>query len=181
MFRPSRALTVAALLVYSAVMITLTTLKSFYRIGYLWDPEVHRRRELRLTPFGEIGDTTNWFIPVFGYLGNLAFFVPFGLVVYVLLFRTSRPLLYATLAGLGFSVAIEGAQFLFALGYTDIDDVLMNTLGGFLGAWIARLFGPRFHGVWVRLALVVGAIFAVLVGLGERLGDPAKIVENQQL
>lgn len=162
-----------ALAVYSTVMIALTMLKAFYRIGYLWDPAVHRYRELRLIPFEDLVGAVSWFAPLFGYLGNIAFFVPFGVLVYMLLIDVRRTVLVGFLA----SLAIEIAQYVFALGYSDIDDLLMNTLGAFLGALVAAALGPRWHKVWIGLALALGVVFAVLVGLGERLGDPDKVVE----
>lgn len=168
-----RRLTWLALAVYSAVMIALTMLKAFYQIGHLWDPALHRYRELRLIPFEDLVSAVSWFAPLFGYLGNIAFFVPFGVLVYMLHIDVRRTVLVGFLA----SLAIEVAQYVFALGYSDIDDLLMNTLGAFLGALVARAFGPRWHKVWIGLALALGVIFAVLVGLGERLGDPDKVVD----
>lgn len=168
-----RRLTWLALAVYSAVMIALTMLKGFYRIGYLWDPAVHRYRELRLVPFEDLVGAVSWFAPLFGYLGNIAFFIPFGVLVYMLLIDVRRTVIVGFLA----SLTIEVTQYIFALGYSDIDDLLMNTLGAFLGALVARALGPRWHKVWIGLALALGVVFAVLVGLGERLGDPDKVVE----
>lgn len=46
-----------------------------------------------------------------------------------------------------------------------------------VGAVIARLCGRRLYPVWIGLALVAAAVFAVLVVLGPRLGDPDKVVE----
>ncbi len=171
-----RRLTWFALASYAVVMVALTMLKAFYRIGHLWDPAIHRRRELRPVPFEDLLGATDWFLPAFGYLGNIAFFVPFGVLVYMLLVDARRPLLSTVLVGFAASLTIETAQYVFALGYSDIDDLLMNTLGAFLGAGVARLCGPRWHRVWIALALASGVVFAVLVGLGERLGDPDKVV-----
>ncbi|HIW95224.1 MAG TPA: VanZ family protein [Candidatus Corynebacterium gallistercoris] len=176
-----------ALAVYTAVMVSLVMLKSFYRIGYLWDPANQRRRGVSLQPLAELGGGT-WFGPLFSYGGNVAFFVPFGVLVYVLLWNQrrwgervrgerSRLIVVNTLIGMATSVAMEAAQYVFALGHTDIDDLLFNTLGAAVGAGFAALCGPRWHKVWVWLALAVGVVFAVLVGLGERLGDPDKVVD----
>ena len=163
-----RRLTWLALGVYTAVMLALTMLKAFYRIGHLWDPAVHRHRELRWVPFDDLVHADGWFAPLFDYLGNIAFFVPFGVLVFMLLADVRR----TVLVGLLTSVTIEVSQYVFALGYSDVDDLLMNTLGAFLGALVARLCGPRWQPVWIGLALTAGAVFAVLVGLGERLGTP---------
>lgn len=172
-----RPLTWLALIAYTAVMIALTMLKAFYRIGYLWDPAVHRHRELRLVPFDDLIDARGWFLPAFGYLGNTAFFIPFGVLVYMLLIDAARPLLTTLCVGFAVSLTIEVSQYLFALGYSDVDDLFMNTLGAFLGALGARLFGPRWHQVWISLALALSVVFVLLIGMGERLGDPEKVVE----
>jgi glycopeptide antibiotics resistance protein len=62
---------------------------------------------------------------------NLVFFVPFGLFLSVNLKQPSfrRKLAYIFL----FSVAVELIQFIFAIGITDITDVIANTAGGLLG------------------------------------------------
>lgn len=169
-----RRLTWLALAVYTAVMLSLTMLKAFYRIGYLWDPAVHRHRELRPVPLEDLLGATGWFLPASATWQH-RLLRPFGVLVSMLLIGARRPLLLTTLVGFAASLTIETAQYVFALGYSDIDDLLMNTLGAFLGAVVARVAGPRWHRVWIGLALALGVVFAVLVGLGERLGDPDKV------
>ncbi|RAV33630.1 VanZ family protein [Corynebacterium heidelbergense] len=187
--RPSTPVSALAFVVYATVMVALTMLKAFYRIGYLWDPARQHQRGLSLAVLREIREGSSWFAPLFGYVGNVGFFVPFGVLLFVFIYRRHlaqrssdqpRPwrwVLAVTLLSAAASVAMETAQYVFSLGFSDIDDVLMNTLGGLLGAVIAKTFGPRAHWVWVYGALAIGVVFAVLVGLGERLGDPSKIRE----
>lgn len=79
------------------------------------------------------------------------------------------PLFETTLLGALCSIAIEITQYIFSLGYTDIDDVLFNTLGAFVGALIAKVAGPRANGLWVALAIAVAVVFLVLVILGPRI------------
>ena len=155
-----------------AVMVALTTLKPFYQIGYLWNPDKQRVRDLRLVPLDEFSGGT-WFGPLFEYAGNTAFFIPFGMLV----FGLCRSLPRTAAWGFGLSLALEIVQYSFALGRTDIDDLLFNTLGAFIGAACARLCGERFFPVWRWLALAAAAVFVVLVILGPRLGDPAAVVE----
>ncbi|PWI20238.1 hypothetical protein DI272_01040 [Streptomyces sp. Act143] len=72
-------------------------------------------------------------------LANAAMFVPFGSLL-SFTFRPARKAVpaRATCVCLGFSVLIEGVQFVMAAGRTvDVDDVLFNTLGGLLGAGVA--------------------------------------------
>ncbi len=156
---------------YTAVIVALTTLKAFYQIGYLCLPQNQRVRDLRLQPLDEFS-TGSWFKPLFDYGGNLALFVPFGVLLFMLIGRISSSALW----GFALSLSVELAQAMFALGRTDIDDLIFNTLGAFLGAAIARLLGPRFYPLWQWLTLLAAAVFIVLVILGPRLGDPNAVV-----
>lgn len=79
--------------------------------------------------------------------------------------------------GAGFSLLIEVSQFVFQLGFSDIDDFLFNTLGAFTGAVIAYWAGPRAQWLWLTLTAVVVIIFVVLVILGDSLGDPERVAE----
>lgn len=169
--RVTRGAAVGALFAYSGVVISLTMLKQFFRIGYLWDPEKQPFLGHSFIPFHEFFTASSWFEPLFGYGGNLAFFVPIGLLLYVITDRVK----WATALSGCFSLAIEAVQYFAQLGYTDIDDFLMNTLGAFIGATIARWCGPKFHRLWIGVTFLAVAVFIGLVLAGDRLGDPAKV------
>ena len=72
-------------------------------------------------------------------LGNIAAFVPFGLLL-PMAFRLRWPVLTVGVAALAVSVGIELGQSAISgyLGYayrsTDIDDVILNVLGALIGA-----------------------------------------------
>ncbi|WP_296146780.1 VanZ family protein [uncultured Corynebacterium sp.] len=169
--RATRGAAVGALLAYSGVVVSLTMLKQYFSIGYLWDPSKQPFVGHCFIPFYEVFTASSWFEPLFGYGGNLAFFIPIGMLLYVIFGRVK----WATIIGGGFSLAIEATQFFAQLGYTDIDDFMMNTLGAFLGATIARWFGPKLHRVWIGLTFLAVAVFIGLVLAGESLGDPSKV------
>ena len=61
---------------------------------------------------------------------NILLFVPFGFACGSIFGRRS------VLMGLVFSILIETAQYIGALGYTEVDDVINNTIGAGLGFWI---------------------------------------------
>ena len=168
---------IGALLVYSAVIVSLTMLKAFFVIGLLWVPENQRDRGIELMPMADFGRSDTWFAPLFDSLGNVAFFVPFGVLAFMLFSRHRQTVLLTTAMGAALSLAIEASQYAFSLGRTDIDDLLFNTIGALVGAAIARACGPRMYPVWTGLALATGIVFAVLVALGERLGDPDRVVD----
>ena len=72
-----------AFLAWLAVVIALTLLKSFYQIGYLWDPDNQRVREIILEPLDVWRSSSNWFLSVFEYGGNTALFIPFGALLFI--------------------------------------------------------------------------------------------------
>ncbi|MEJ6549430.1 VanZ family protein [Corynebacterium sp. USCH3] len=175
---PWRTWVTATLVGYAAVVVALTTLKSFYTIGLLWKPENQRVRELRLMPFGIVGDSSTTFGWVFDILGNVAFFVPLGMLLMILTGRWR----WAVGVAAVFSLGIETTQYIFSLGRTDVTDLICNTVGAAVGAWIACWFSrnPTWSRRWQTvLTTVVGLavlVFVVLVILGPSLGDPDKVV-----
>ncbi len=177
----TRPWTWAALVGYLAVVVALTCLKSFYTIGLLWKPENQRVRELRLQPFGIVADASNPFNAAFDILGNVAFFIPVGVLLAVV-FRKVWP---AVSVSAGLSLAIEVAQYVFSLGRTDVTDLICNTVGALVGALVTAVFLRRSATAadrWTRtvtvVVLVTVVVFAVLVILGPALSGEAVPVDE---
>lgn len=91
-----------------------------------------------LTPFLEIRRFWGFrrelgFAAVFANLaGNVLCFVPFGAILPVLN-RPARNALVIALLSFEFSLLVECMQLIFRVGSFDVDDLLLNTLGGLLG------------------------------------------------
>jgi len=68
---------------------------------------------------------------------NILLFIPFG--IYISVLRSEWPLLKRVLSAAALSLAFEVVQFIFALGRTDVTDLLGNTLGGVIGICIYAL------------------------------------------
>ena len=166
-----------ALVAYSAVVVALTMLKAFFVIGMLWRTEAQRNRSMEWEPFALYRNSTTWFGPLFDYLGNMALFIPLGVLLFILLEHRRRAVALVVVVGALTSATVETLQYLFSLGHSDISDLMFNTLGALAGAVIARLAGRRLYPVWIGLALAAALVFAVLVLLGPALGDPERVVE----
>ena len=69
---------------------------------------------------------------VVNFLGNIFAFIPFG-VLFPLSRSVPTRLSQAAVACLAFSTIVEALQFLSGRRVADVDDVLLNTLGGVLG------------------------------------------------
>ncbi len=71
-------------------------------------------------------------------IGNIMMFIPVG-IVWPICFSRLDSIKKTILAGGGFTLFIEMTQ-LFCLGrHTDVDDLLLNTFGAAIGAWIVFL------------------------------------------
>lgn len=83
-------------------------------------------------------------------LANILALIPFGLFLSEFLasakrFSARRRLRLATLAGFGLSIGIECLQLLLGVGIFELTDLVMNTLGAFVGAGAALLFRRFLH------------------------------------
>lgn len=65
-------------------------------------------------------------------IGNIVLFMPLGFLL-PLIFPKTDKLLIMFLLSLLVSVCLEASQYFFQSGFADIDDVILNTLGGVLG------------------------------------------------
>ncbi len=69
-------------------------------------------------------------------LGNIVIFIPLG--VYCTLLNPKKEIWRNVLLVVAVSAAVEAVQFAFMLGIGDIDDVILNGIGGFLGVLLCR-------------------------------------------
>ena len=73
-------------------------------------------------------------------IGNTVLFMPFGFACGLNSWTGKK----TVLGGLAFSVVIEFTQFVFSIGYTEVDDVMHNTLGTAIG-WLIICFLKRMR------------------------------------
>lgn len=99
-------------------------------------------------------------------LNGLAF-VPLGL--YLSLWQPAWPVARRVLPGFGLSLTYETLQYLFAIGRSDVTDLLANTLGCLAGvglyALLARLLGEKTRPVLNALALAATVAIVGFLGL----------------
>ena len=98
-----------------ALWIPFTSLKGMYRDSGL------------LTVIYQVGGNIAWFIPIGFLLPYIARIKPWQSV----------------LCGMALSIFIEGCQYLFDLGCTDIDDLIFNTLGTLIGALLFYFYQTK--------------------------------------
>ncbi len=129
------------------VVIARFTLFAFFRengriqpLSFLpdraWPPLVNFTPLLYLFDYESVADA------VLNVAGNALMFVPVGLI-WPYVYKELRTPLRALLAGVGFSLLIEVIQLPFYNRTTDIDDLILNTLGFALGFLLYRLLEQK--------------------------------------
>ena len=78
---------------------------------------------------------------------NVLLFVPFGYLIPAMNPDRLRKCSFAFLGGIVCSTVIEGAQMIFCLGQSDIDDIIANSIGAVIGYLIIR-FVWQFQKNW---------------------------------
>ena len=95
-------------------------------------------------------------------ISNIVAFVPFGVMLGVNFKQAA--FWYKIVAVFAFSLAVEIIQFALAIGVADITDLIMNTLGGFVGlaayAAVSKYADDRFLD---RGVLAVGTLILLTI------------------
>lgn len=97
-------------------------------------------------------------------LGNIAIFIPMG--VYLPLLIRRKSIFVNTVCVALISAVVEVLQYIFAVGAADIDDVILNTVGGLIGVSLFRvmeLFLKDQTKKAVTILAPVGGIFSFLI------------------
>ena len=152
--------------VYLVLLVWLILLKLQFSFTALQDA-----RYVNFIPFYYTEQASSSF-HISEVMNNLLVFAPFGIFLGIL--KNDTWFLHKIIGIAIFSLALETAQFAFAIGRADITDVISNTLGGMLGillyAILLKIFKnkKKLDGVLTTLAgiftfLVIGLIAVVIV------------------
>ncbi|MFR2840732.1 MAG: VanZ family protein [Zhenhengia sp.] len=132
-------------------------------IGSIWDigkyDTIVRLEEINLIPFQAGGFMT--------HILNIIMFMPLGFLL-PLIWKSFRNGVGVLVTGVGFSLAIEIAQ-LFNRRLTDVDDLIMNTMGTLIGFIIWKVFTKIFkrkEATHFSLQVNEGVVYITLSVLG---------------
>ena len=147
-------------LIYLALLVWIILFKLQFNIN-----DLDTVRSINLIPFyydKEIGTAFH----LKEVLENLLIFVPMGIYLQMLLPKCRFHGKLIIIAGT--SLLLEGAQYVLAIGRSDITDVLTNTVGGLLGLivylMVARLIGNRIKANRL-FSILAGIVSVVVIGL----------------
>jgi glycopeptide antibiotics resistance protein len=111
-------------------------------------------RQIKLVPFAPSGGAGA--SAPFDIVANIVLFVPFGL--YLGLLEPSWPWWKATGAVAGASLVLEVAQYVLAVGSSDVTDIVLNTAGGLAGIGLLALARRRLQ---ARTATVMTRVSSI--------------------
>lgn len=111
----------------------------FLRINRLFSPDYSAYRHINIVPFKTIIDYIIGDYTFYRAIGNLflniVFFIPAGISIEILFYkRTIKNIKYIFYC----SLLIEIIQYIFGTGISDIDDIILNLIGGILGIYTFR-------------------------------------------
>lgn len=124
-------------LIYVAVVLRITVFRSSFTVQ-----DLCQNGKIILTLFEGYIDLIrrgDWFAFTYLSVGNIVWFVPFGM--YLQYMGISGRLFQTALYGFLFSLLIESMQFVFGIGFSELDDLVLNTLGAWIGG--AMVIGFR--------------------------------------
>jgi Glycopeptide antibiotics resistance protein len=146
------------LALYLVILIWLVLFKLQYNILSVFN---YHHRSLNLNPFAA-PLKANGRINFGEMIDNLIIFIPFGLLLNVNFKKAGFLPKFALI--LVFSLTCELIQFIFAIGATDITDVITNTAGGFLGLEFYSLSNKYINDKKLdRVVVFVGILLLVFL------------------
>lgn len=134
-------------LIYVMFILYLTILSYLLFFGYY--RQMVKIESYNLVPFKTINMYITfadyfpfkvWFTNLFG---NVLAFMPFGFLLPIV-FKKLRNSWSITILSFLFSLFVETMQLTFHVGGFDVDDILLNTMGGFFGYLIYKLIYKLF-------------------------------------
>jgi glycopeptide antibiotics resistance protein len=145
------------LALYLVILIWSVLFKFSFHISSRFN---YQHRSLNLIPFAA-PSIVNGEINYGEMVDNCLFFIPFGLLLSVNFKKVGfLPKLAFILV---FSVTAELIQYIFAIGATDITDVITNTVGGFLGLILYAISNKYINSEKLdRVIISAGIILFVL-------------------
>ncbi len=121
---------------YIIIILFLTV----FREGFSFDGQLFTNGSIVLSPattYIMMYNNGAYGLVAYNFFGNIIMFIPFGW--YLKHIKPQRKIIKVVFLGILFSLGIEFAQYAFGTGISDIDDVILNTLGVFIGAAIAAV------------------------------------------
>jgi len=121
---------------YLLLLVYLTLISQYF--GRIWF-----HRSINLIPFVTINryivSSNNYVLSIINLAGNVIAFIPFGFLLPMVL-KDKMHFLSILCCIFSTSISIEIIQYILCVGVTDIDDIILNVIGGILGYCLFKTF-----------------------------------------
>lgn len=165
----SRKLTITLFIVYLLALSSIVLFKTQFSFAFLnlrfTFASSDTGRSINLLPFGAMLIHNG--MPSYNeVIYNGLIFVPFG--IFICMLRKKKAFVHLIVPVVLTSLFFEVIQYVFAIGVSDITDVIANTLGGIAGAGIFFIFHKtckeNVYQVMNTISLVLAIILALVIG-----------------
>lgn len=173
-------------IIYLILMCKILFFK-YVTISEIFSNERELIRTVNLIPFYSILKYHNGVglknpIAFLNVFGNILIFIPYGVFLemfkYKFKFNSKKvfSMIFIT------SLAIEAIQFLLGIGISDVDDIILNTVGGFIGIVSYKLLFYLFKDkekikeiiVFIAFSLVI--LYLILILIANMMGIRIKLL-----
>lgn len=117
---------------YILILLRLTVFRPNMSFRNLFSGRINERLFREYLPLLRHG---YWMRSIYLFGGNIVCFIPFGMYLQGC---TGWKLTAVTAMGLLFSLIIETLQYVLGTGVSELDDLILNALGTFIGALCVR-------------------------------------------
>lgn len=130
-----------------------------FKLQFLFEnlPQI---RNINLIPFSQ-SVIINGKMDLGEIIQNALAFIPYGLFIHVL--WEEKSLLKRFIPIICTSLIFEVIQFVFAIGASDITDIVSNSLGGIIGIAIAVSISKVSRKGWIKFLNIISFISAVIL------------------
>lgn len=152
--------------VYFLILIKIVLLKEV-SITDILNGEIMTFSSYNIIPFYTFYDLIQWgtvsFRALANIAGNVVIFAPLGFLLPIIIGKLQR-ISYILFVGFLLSTFFELIQYIFKIGSSDIDDIILNVLGCAIGYWIFLGFvhffgnGEKFYVATLILILLTGTV-----------------------
>jgi glycopeptide antibiotics resistance protein len=152
-----RFITITVFIIYLVVLAKLVIFKGPVFFEVVGGTEEYKNKTanssytgINLIPFKTIRQfanthpSTSTSVKFFNLAGNVLLFIPFGFLL-PLVFRRLDRLRFVFFASILLSLFFETYQLITRTGQFDIDDLILNSLGGVIGYMLLQLISRRYR------------------------------------
>ncbi|MGP1488901.1 MAG: VanZ family protein [Peptoanaerobacter stomatis] len=151
----SKKITLILMIFYLIALIWVIIFKLEFSIKEL--PQI---RNINLIPFNQPA-IVNGKADISEIILNVLAFIPYGLFIHILM--DEKSILKKLLIIFATSFIFELIQYIFAIGASDITDIISNTSGGIIGVVVSMFMEKLLRENWIKYINIVSTVCAIIL------------------